>query len=246
MAYRKIHSSFWTDPDIEELTPEQKYFYLWLITNPAVNQIGLYEFSVRRASFETGYNKDTIEKLLSHFEKSGKIKISKSTNEILVCKFYFHNKSSSPKVQSHVQQLLNGVKNKVLIQYIYSMGTASQKEEVQVQTKGKNIYPSDFEIAWEMYQRKGSKKLAYVEWKKLPDEEKEKAKNHIPNYIQSNEPKYLKDFERYLKHGTFESAIITKQHTNGTQQQFNPELHKENYLKAISSSKSNRIESDKS
>jgi hypothetical protein len=135
MAYRKIHHSFWTDPDIESLTPEQKYFYLWLITNPAVNQIGLYEFSVRRASFETGYNAETIEKLISHFEKIGKIKVSKATNEMLVCKMYFHNKSNSPKVVKHVQELLKAVKNKVLIQYIYSMDIESQEEEVQYKTQ---------------------------------------------------------------------------------------------------------------
>jgi hypothetical protein len=34
MAFRKIHDTFWTDPDIEDLTPEQKFFYLYLITNP--------------------------------------------------------------------------------------------------------------------------------------------------------------------------------------------------------------------
>jgi len=129
MAYRKVHESFWTDPEFEEYTPEQKYFYLYLITCPSCNQIGLYEFGIRRAELETGYNKDTIEKLLQFFEDAGKIIRSKKTKEILVRKFYNHNKSSSPKVLSHVDKLLDDVKDTVLIQYIYGMHTGSQKEE---------------------------------------------------------------------------------------------------------------------
>jgi hypothetical protein len=143
MAYRKIHDSFWTDPDVEELTPEQKYFYIYLITNPSVNQIGLYEFSIKRACFETGYNADTVEKLLQFFEKHGKIKRSDESREIVVCKFYYHNMSHSPKVQSHVNKLLEEVKDTSLIQYIYSMYTQSQEEEVQeeeeAQDNGKQV-----------------------------------------------------------------------------------------------------------
>ena len=141
MAYRKIHESFWTDPDVEELTPEQKYFYLYLLTNPATNQIGLFEFSERRASFETGYNKETIEKLLQHFEDTGKIVRSTHTKELVICKFWSHNSSTSPKVMKHVDDLLAKVKDRVLIQYIYSMDTLSQeeKEEKKEEEKEKNI-----------------------------------------------------------------------------------------------------------
>lgn len=133
MAYRKIHDDFWTDPDIEELTPEQKFFYLYLITNPNVNQIGLYEFSIKRACFETGYNTDTISKLLNTFEEMGKIKKSTKTKEIVIIKFYFHNKSNSPKVIKHVEGLLRDVKDTALIQYIYCIDTQSQEEEEEVQ-----------------------------------------------------------------------------------------------------------------
>ena len=143
MAYRKIHDDFWTDPDIEELTPEQKFFYLYLITNPNVNQIGLYEFSIRRACFETGYNSDTVSKLLDTFQDMGKIKRSEKTREILVVKFYWHNKSNSPKVKKHVEGLLDQVKDTSLIQYIYGMDTPSQEEvqeEEEVQEKNSINY----------------------------------------------------------------------------------------------------------
>ena len=136
MAYRKIHDDFWTDPDLEDLEPEQKFFYLYLITNPRVNQIGLYEFSLRRAAFETGYSIDRVSELLKYFEKAGKVVSSEETKEILVVNFYYHNKSSSPKMKIHVESLLKEVKDTSLIQYIsgmdtasYSMDTTSQEEE---------------------------------------------------------------------------------------------------------------------
>tara|TARA_R100001460_G_scaffold21960_4_gene44660 strand:+ start:5794 stop:6603 length:810 start_codon:yes stop_codon:yes gene_type:complete len=137
MAFRKIHDTFWTDPDIEDLTPEQKFFYLYLITNPSINQIGLYEFSFKRASFETGYNQETIEKLLLFFENEEKIKRSLFTKEILVVKFWHHNKSTSPKVLQHVNSLLDNVKDRSLIQYVYSMDTLSQEEKEEEEEKEK-------------------------------------------------------------------------------------------------------------
>ena len=125
MAYRKIHDKFWTDPDLDSFTPEQKYFYLYLITNPFNNQIGIYKFSISHASLHTGYNRETIEKLLKWFELKGKIKRSKTTSEIVVCKFWHYNKSNSPKVINHCDALFKEVKDRSLIQYVYGMDTVS-------------------------------------------------------------------------------------------------------------------------
>lgn len=43
--YRKIHISFWQDPFVLKLTPEEKYFYIYLMTNSKTNQLGCYEIS---------------------------------------------------------------------------------------------------------------------------------------------------------------------------------------------------------
>ena len=79
----------------------------------------------------------------------------------------------------------------------------------QIKEKTKSAgYPPDFDLAWELYKRKGSKKLALAEWKILTDDEKNKVHAHIPAYIGNTEPKYVKDFERYLKHGKYESETV--------------------------------------
>jgi hypothetical protein len=79
----------------------------------------------------------------------------------------------------------------------------------------KNKYLPDFERVWEMYGRKGAKKAAHSEWKKLSIAERHQVEEHIPAYVKANEaePQFKKDFERYLKSGTFHSAVISR---NGT------------------------------
>jgi hypothetical protein len=93
---------------------------------------------------------------------------------------------------------------------VQSIVSIDKQENIQPENKEpKNVgYPPDFDLAWELYKRKGSKKLALTEWKNLTDDEKKKVQDHIPSYIANTEPKYVKDFERYLKHGKYESDII--------------------------------------
>ena len=39
-TYRNIHLSFWTDSKVdEEFTPEDKYGYLWCLSNPHTNPV---------------------------------------------------------------------------------------------------------------------------------------------------------------------------------------------------------------
>ena len=69
-TYRNIQISFWTDSKVaDEFTPEDKYFYLYLMTNPHTNTCGCYEISIRQMSIETGYSKETISKLIERMEK---------------------------------------------------------------------------------------------------------------------------------------------------------------------------------
>jgi hypothetical protein len=102
-------------------------------------------------------------------------------------------------------------------------------EQTNKQTKKSAGYPPDFDLAWELYKRKGSKKLALTEWKALTDDEKKKVHDHIPAYIANTEPKYVKDFERYLKHGKYESETV-QAHTKSeymTYDQVITAMHKE-------------------
>lgn len=171
-AYRKISVTFWSDSFVQALTPEGKYFYLYLMTNTRTTQCGIYEITLQQMCFDTGYNQDTVNKLLTSFEKAGKIKYSKSTNEIALKNWPKYNSSESPKVLECVKKELGFVKNRVLIQYLYSMDTQTQEtkeeEETKEETKPKEkLLPAlpfdsiEFANAW-------------IEWEKYRAEKKQK------------------------------------------------------------------------
>ncbi|EOP99461.1 ArpU family phage transcriptional regulator [Bacillus cereus VD140] len=41
--YRPVQVSYWQDAFVLDLTPEEKYFYLYLMTNSKTSQSGIYE-----------------------------------------------------------------------------------------------------------------------------------------------------------------------------------------------------------
>lgn len=62
--YRSIDADTWSDPWFSELPPPAKLVFLYLITNHHVNAAGLCEVTMRVMSFETGLERDQIERLL--------------------------------------------------------------------------------------------------------------------------------------------------------------------------------------
>ena len=123
--YRKIHTSFWGDAFIQELTPEQKYFYLYLLTNEKTAQCGIYEITTKQMCYDTGYNIDTINKLLKFFQDAQKVMYSPQTNELGIRNWDKFNGSDSGTVKTLVNQQLKSVKDRVLIEYIQSKHTTS-------------------------------------------------------------------------------------------------------------------------
>ncbi|AVQ32633.1 cyclic nucleotide-binding domain-containing protein [Fusobacterium varium] len=74
-----------------------------------------------------------------------------------------------------------------------------------------------FNDIWELYGKVGSKKMAFKQWYKLTDEEKEKAYNNIPNYFASlSDLKYRKHMERYISQEIYLQEFTTPKKTNNT------------------------------
>src|SRR5690606_37858067 len=129
--YRQIHVEFWQDSFVLDLTPEEKFFYLYLMTNSKTTQCGIYELPKKIIQFETGYNSDTVDKLINRFVEYGKIMYSNDTKEVFMLNWIKYNYSTSPKVQTCISNELKTVKepafidvfNNLLIQYGYSIDT---------------------------------------------------------------------------------------------------------------------------
>lgn len=109
--YRQIYIDFWQDGFVLDLTPEEKYFYLYLMTNSKTTQCGIYELPKRIIETETGYNRETVEKLLNRFQEYGKVLYDNTTKEIMLLNWIKYNWINSPKVLSLINKELNEVKN---------------------------------------------------------------------------------------------------------------------------------------
>ena len=111
--YRQVHITFWQDPFIEELSPLQKYFYLYLMTNSKTTQCGCYEISMKLIKYETGLKEQQIYEFIKLLEDNHKIAFNKTNNEFLILNWLKHNSFKSPKVLSCIKKEINLIKTEV-------------------------------------------------------------------------------------------------------------------------------------
>ena len=90
---RSVSTSFWNDTYITELDPAEKLLFLYLITNEANNMVGIYEISLRRIEFDTGIDKNTIQKIFERFVNDDKINYV--GNHVVLKNFTKNNKYNS-------------------------------------------------------------------------------------------------------------------------------------------------------
>lgn len=89
---RVIDVTFWTDAKTDEFSAEDRYFYLYLLTNPQSTQLGIYELSIKQAAFQLGYSIECVKVLLDRFEsKYHMIIYNKETSEIAILNYLRHS-----------------------------------------------------------------------------------------------------------------------------------------------------------
>ncbi|AMP20009.1 hypothetical protein AZF37_01395 [endosymbiont 'TC1' of Trimyema compressum] len=54
MANRNVNSYFWEDEKVTNFTPEDRYFMLFLLTNPNSNLLGIYQITLKKYHFTLG------------------------------------------------------------------------------------------------------------------------------------------------------------------------------------------------
>lgn len=123
MAYRKITPDFWSDPKVtDDFTPEDRYFYLYLLTNPHTNICGCYELSAKAAARETGYNEDSVKHLLYRMATVHKvIGYNPITKECLLINWHRHNWSSSPTLIKSVMDNATKIKTDAYRDYVLAL-----------------------------------------------------------------------------------------------------------------------------
>lgn len=111
-VYRNISLSFWTDSKVDDnFTPEDKYMYLYLLTNPYTNICGCYEISIKQISRQTGYNVESVSKILDRMECVHKVIVySHETNEVLLLNWGKYNWTRSEKLVKPITAAISNIK----------------------------------------------------------------------------------------------------------------------------------------
>lgn len=119
---RVVSVDFWTDDTVvDNFSPEDKLFMLYLLTNPHSSQLGIYNINKKLIAFEIGYSPEAVAVLLDRFQsKYGMIRYSETTHEVAVKNYLRHSilKGGKP-VEDLLRVELDAVKDKSLVKYVF-------------------------------------------------------------------------------------------------------------------------------
>ena len=131
--FRFLHTEFWKDDYFLDLTPEDKYFYIYLLTNDRCTQCGIYSFGLKLAAVELGYHPDTVKTLLKRFVEYGKILYNQSTGEVMILNWYKYNinlKNKNSRIC--INTCLKKVKNKDFVKRFYDLCFKGYKNNLEL------------------------------------------------------------------------------------------------------------------
>lgn len=134
--YAQVHQSFWTDRKImEDCTPEERYFLLYLLSNPHGNISGVFELGFKQMAMETGYNEDTVRNLINRLQDvHGMIRYCAETREILILHWYKYNWSRSERFLVGVQRAIAGIRCADFRSYIERVLATVQETTADINT----------------------------------------------------------------------------------------------------------------
>jgi len=103
---RYLNTKFWDDSYIIKRDPIEKLLFIYLLTNPLTNIIGIYEISIDRIAFDTGIEQEMVLKILKRFEKDLKIKYK---GGYIALKNFTKHQKNNPKINRGIEILIKEV-----------------------------------------------------------------------------------------------------------------------------------------
>lgn len=127
--YRQVFSTFWSDPNVvDSFSPEDKYFYLYLITNEHTNQCGIYQISAKQMAFDLGYSVEAVRALIERFQSHLKrIRYNQETREMAILNWAKHNypeKTTDNRFYC-IEDELEMVKDRTLVDMVLKYATTA-------------------------------------------------------------------------------------------------------------------------
>lgn len=178
------------------LSDRARFVYLFMACKPEE-----WDFYLEPMAKDIGYSTETLRKYINELVASGWLLKGAQQNEngkfgaveyILVAS----KTSDAEKVRLGKTTTQDNIEDCEINDNKKKEKTIDKKKEL-------------FEECWIAYKRKGSKKVAFEQWCKLSDKEKESVMQHIKAYTQVRERVYQKDFERYLRDKVFASVVYS-------------------------------------
>lgn len=214
---RMVDSSFWIDNKTEDFTPEDKYFMVWLLTNPFTTQLGIYSINIKHSALQLGYSEDTVKYLLERFQDVyGVIIWSKETKEVAVKNYLRHSviKGGRP-VEDCIKKEMSKVKNKSLIHQVFKH--ISPREDVnETVRKIINEYENDNDN----------------------DNDNENDVSYHDSYHDSSKPKKVKH-----KYGEYNNVLLTDEELDKLKTEYSDYLERIERLSSYIASKGAKYKS---
>ncbi|KKL46368.1 hypothetical protein LCGC14_2346280 [marine sediment metagenome] len=102
-----------------DLDPSEKLLFLYLLTNSMTNIAGIYELPLKRISFDTGFDRDMVEKILERFHDDEKVLYK---NGWVAIRNWPKHQSSSATVLEGIKRCLKDAPES-MVPYVYPIGT---------------------------------------------------------------------------------------------------------------------------
>lgn len=128
-TYRRVVTSFWTDPDLRrrKLSREQKYLLLYFFTNHHTNLAGLYWLPLTYATQEAELGLEDVERWVRS-ELSPYVTYDFETEEILVHRLAWHNVGEDLKKRDNrvkaIERALGDAHSKMLVEKFLAVYSA--------------------------------------------------------------------------------------------------------------------------
>lgn len=113
--YRTIDAAFWTDPKIRELSPEGRFLFLYLITNPHTHVSGIYYLPRSVIAHETGLPLKQVNTLCDTLSKLGFCAFDQVREVVWVRKMMSYQGKGDKNIKSAVHHLLEDLHKSPLI-----------------------------------------------------------------------------------------------------------------------------------
>jgi hypothetical protein len=146
---RYISTSFWDDPWIRKLTPDERYLYLYFLTNTLTNIAGVYQIALDRIVFDSGFSAGKVKEIITRFEAAGKA-FYYQDEFIIIPKWPKHQKwQEKKKIESGIITVLKNMPPQLLgflkkIGYTYPIDSLSIAYDSLSSDETEKKYPTNY------------------------------------------------------------------------------------------------------